>query len=102
MRRCFAPAAPMHGRTIGCEPASRAPGAYRAAMCVSWTTARVAGDTAEASGLDRDGLWFIGVGALVVAVAFLWQGPLAGLSGRPVGRGGTRRDRLLYAVGGTG
>jgi len=53
----------------------------------------------ELSNIERAGLWLVAVGAFLVAVSFLWQGSLGGLGGRPVGRGGTRNDRAVYAVG---
>lgn len=55
-----------------------------------------------ATAAEGTGLWLIGVGALLVAVAFLWQGSAAGLSGRPGGPAGTRTDRVVHAVGLTG
>jgi len=54
---------------------------------------------AELSDFERAGLWFIALGAFLVAASFLWQGSLGGLSGRPVGPGGTRADRVVYAIG---
>ena len=54
------------------------------------------------SGIDRAGIWLIAIGAFLVALAFLWQGVTGGLSGRPVGPIGTRRDRVLYSIGLTG
>lgn len=59
-------------------------------------------DEPAASAAEGTGLWLIGVGALLVAVSFLWQGSAPGLSGRPVGPAGTRNDRVVHAVGLTG
>jgi hypothetical protein len=53
---------------------------------------------ASGSGLERDGLWLIAVGALLIVIALLVGGHQGGLGGRPVGRQGTRRDRMVYAV----
>jgi hypothetical protein len=60
--------------------------------------------TTEVSGLERDGLWLIGIGAAVVAAAVLIGGHVGGLSGRPFTQRGLRPDRLVYAgatAGGT-
>lgn len=53
---------------------------------------------ASGSGLARDGLWLVAVGALLIVMAILVGGHQGGLGGRPVGRQGTRRDRMVYAV----
>jgi hypothetical protein len=60
---------------------------------------QVAAAGGSISGIDRDALWLIAVGALLIAVSALFGGHLGGLTGRPVGRAGKREDRLVYAVG---
>jgi hypothetical protein len=51
----------------------------------------------EVSGLERDGLWLIGIGAAVVAAAVLIGGHVGGLSGRPFTQRGLRNDRIAHA-----
>ena len=58
--------------------------------------------TSAITGIGRDALWLIAVGALLIAVSVLAGGHVGGLSGRPIGRAGRRSDRVLYALGFTG
>jgi hypothetical protein len=53
----------------------------------------------EVGGLERDGLWLIAVGALVVGASLFLQGPPHGPSGRPQGAISTGRDRFIFACG---
>ena len=53
--------------------------------------------SSQVSGLESDGLWFIAIGALLIVVAVLLGGHPGGLGTRPLGRQGTRSDRLVYA-----
>jgi hypothetical protein len=55
--------------------------------------------TNQLTELQRLGVWFIAVGAFLVAASFLWTGAATGLSGRPVGPVGRSADRLAYSVG---
>jgi hypothetical protein len=68
-------------------------------MELAANTLALAAKATELSTNERDGLWLIAVGAASSAVQVAVQGPLAGLSGRPVGGVSTPRDRIAFAFG---
>jgi hypothetical protein len=61
------------------------------------TTAIVLASENAIGDLERDGLWLIAVGALIVGGSLFAQGPLRGPSGRPQGAVSDARDRFLFA-----
>jgi hypothetical protein len=69
---------------------------------VPLTRLTVLASEAEIGELERDGLWLIAVGALIVGLSLFVQGPQRGLTGRPVGAVSTHRDRFLFAAGVSG